>query len=193
VGLSSFSQHRFGLPTYEFLCGLLHHYEIELVHLNPNSILQIANFVHLCKAFLGVPPNFSLLKSYFLLKYQPSVDKRKVIGGVGLQMRPHSGFLDLQMKTSLKGWHKSWFYYKNHEPSLPPFVGRLPEFRGTWSKKPTAAELPIIATLGNRVNDLKNQGLIGVCVDAHWLLRRVMSWKKQVHHGWEYNVVHDPT
>jgi hypothetical protein len=28
---------------------------------------------------------FSLLKSYFLLKYQSSADKRKVIGGVGLQ------------------------------------------------------------------------------------------------------------
>jgi hypothetical protein len=73
--LSSFFQRGFGLPTCEFLRGLLHHYEIELVHLNPNSILQIAIFVHRCEAFLGVTPNFSLFKSYFLLKYQPSADK----------------------------------------------------------------------------------------------------------------------
>jgi hypothetical protein len=39
VVLSSFFQHRFGLPTCEFLRGLHHHYQIELVHLNPNSIL----------------------------------------------------------------------------------------------------------------------------------------------------------
>jgi hypothetical protein len=32
-------QRGFGLPTYEFLHGLLHHYQIELIHLNPNSIL----------------------------------------------------------------------------------------------------------------------------------------------------------
>jgi hypothetical protein len=107
---------------------------------------------------------FFLVQKFFLLKYQPSVDKWKVIGGVGLQTCPHSGFLDLSMKTSHKGWHKSWFYCENHEPSLPPFVGRLHEFRGTWSEEPTPAELPIVAALGNRVNNLKNPGLTGVCV-----------------------------
>jgi hypothetical protein len=101
--LSSFFQDGFDLLTCEFLRGLLYHYEIELVHLNPNSILQIAIFLHLCEAFLSVPPNFPLLKSYFLLKYQPNSDKRMVIDSVGLQMRPSSDFLDLPMKTSLKG------------------------------------------------------------------------------------------
>jgi hypothetical protein len=62
--LTSFFQHRFGLPTCEFLCGLLHHYKSELVHLNPNSILQITVFIHLYN------------------------------------------FLDLPLKSSLKGWHK---------------------------------------------------------------------------------------
>jgi hypothetical protein len=90
-----------------------------------------------------------------------------VIGGVGLQTRPRSGFLDLPMKTSLKGWHKSWFYYENLVSSLPPFIGRLPEFNGTWSEEPIAAEHPIIEALGNRVNDLKNQGLTGVYMAAH--------------------------
>jgi hypothetical protein len=131
VVLSSFFQCGFGLPTCEFLRSLLHHYEIELVYLNPNSILQIAIFVHLCEAFLGVPSNFSLLKRYFLLKYQLSSDKWKVIGGISLQTCPISSFLDLPMKTSLKGWHKSWFYCENYEPSLPPFIGRLPEFSDT--------------------------------------------------------------
>jgi hypothetical protein len=64
------------LTTSEFLRDLLQHYEIKLVHLNPNSILQIAVFVHLCEAFLGVPPNFALFKSYFLLKYQPNAEKK---------------------------------------------------------------------------------------------------------------------
>jgi hypothetical protein len=191
--LSSFFQHGFGLPTYKFLRGLLHNYEIELVRLNPNSILQIVVFVHLYKVFLDVPPNFPLFKIFFLLKYQPSADKRKVIGGVGLQTHPHSGFLDLPMKTSLKGWHKSWFYCENHEPGLPPFVSRLLEFSGTWTEEPTRAEIPIIAALGNHVNNFKNQGLTGVCMTANWLAHRVMPLKKQVHPGWEYNRSNDPT
>ena len=63
VVLSSFFPCGFGLPTYEFLHDLLHHYQIELVHLNPNSNLQIAIFVHLCEAFLAMPPNFPLFKA----------------------------------------------------------------------------------------------------------------------------------
>jgi hypothetical protein len=86
VVMSSFFQYGFGLPTYEFLYSLLHHYQIELVHLNPNSILQIDVFVHLC---------------------QPGIDNRKIIGGVGIRTHPRSTFLNLSMKTSLKEWLKS--------------------------------------------------------------------------------------
>jgi hypothetical protein len=131
VVFSSFFQHGFSLPACDFLCGLLDHYKIELVHLNPNSILQIVVFVHLCEAFLGISHNFPLLKNNLFLKYQLSAANQKVIGGVGLQTRPRAGFLELPMKTSLRGWHRTWFYYENHEPVLPLFVGRLAEFQGT--------------------------------------------------------------
>jgi hypothetical protein len=40
--------------------GLLDFYELNLTHLNPNSILQIAISVHLCEAFLGILPHFEL-------------------------------------------------------------------------------------------------------------------------------------
>jgi hypothetical protein len=110
----------FGLPTCGFFRGLLDHYKIELVHLKINSILQIVIFVHLYEAFLGIPPNFPLFKNYLFLKYQPSAANHMVIGGVSLQTHPLTGFLDLPMKTSLQGWHGTWFYYENHEPSLPP-------------------------------------------------------------------------
>jgi hypothetical protein len=39
VVFSSFFQRGFGLPACDFFRGLLDHYKIELVHLNPNSIL----------------------------------------------------------------------------------------------------------------------------------------------------------
>jgi hypothetical protein len=70
VVFSSSFQCRFSLSACDFFHGLLDHYQIELVHLNPNSILQIAIFVHLYEAFLGIPPNFPLFKNYFFLKYQ---------------------------------------------------------------------------------------------------------------------------
>jgi hypothetical protein len=171
VVFSSFFQRGFSLSAYNFFCGFPDHYQIKLVHLNPNSILQIAIFVHLCEAFLGIPTNFPLFKNYFFLKYQPSATNRKVIGGVGLQTRHHVLFLDLPMKTSHCGWHETWFYYENHEPSLPPFVGGLPEFQGSWSEEPTPLELPYIMALTNKINLLKEHGLTRVCVPTHWLAR----------------------
>jgi hypothetical protein len=193
VVFSSFFQCGFSLPTCDFLRGLLDHYQIELIHLNPNSILQIVVFIHLCEAFLGISPNFPLFKIYFFLKYQLSAADRKVIRGVGLQTRPPASLLDIPLKTSLQGWHGTWFYCENHKPSLPPFVGRLPEFHGTWSEEPTPLELPQVAALTNKVNSLKEKGLTRVCVAAHWLARQVQSLKKQVHLGWEYNRSHDLT
>jgi hypothetical protein len=193
VVFSSFFQRGFGLPTYDFLCRLLDHYQIELVHLNPNSILHIAIFVHLCESFLGIPPNFSLFKNYFFLKYHPSVANCKVIGGVGLQTCPRAGFFDLLMKTSLQGWHMTWFYCENHEPNLPSFIGHLPEFQGSWSEEPTLLELPHVAALTNKINLLKEHHLTGVCMAAHWLACRAIPLKKPVHPGWEYSGVKDPT
>jgi hypothetical protein len=82
VVFSSIFQRGFRLPAYDFFRVLLDHYHIELVHLNPNSILQIVIFIHLCEAFLGIPLNFPLFKNYFFLKYQLSAAKCKVIRGV---------------------------------------------------------------------------------------------------------------
>jgi hypothetical protein len=74
---TSFFQYGFGLSVCDFIRDLLDHYQIELIHLNPNSILQIVVFVHLCEAYLGIAPNFPLFKNYFFLKYKPSTANQK--------------------------------------------------------------------------------------------------------------------
>jgi hypothetical protein len=53
VVFASFFQRWFGLPVCDFLCGLLDHYQIETVHLNPNSILHITILSTSVKPFLG--------------------------------------------------------------------------------------------------------------------------------------------
>lgn len=40
--------------------GLADYYKIKLIHLNPNSILHITIFTHLCEAFMGIHPSFPL-------------------------------------------------------------------------------------------------------------------------------------
>jgi hypothetical protein len=54
--------HDLALPVSPFFRGLLDFYHLNLTHLNPNSILQVSVFVHLCGAFLGILPHFGLWK-----------------------------------------------------------------------------------------------------------------------------------
>jgi hypothetical protein len=59
------------LPISPFFRGLLDFYNLNLTHMNPNSILQISVFVHLCEAYLGILPHFGLWK--YLYHYRPGM------------------------------------------------------------------------------------------------------------------------
>jgi hypothetical protein len=49
-------------PISLFFRSHLDFYYLNLTHLNPNSILQVSVFVHLCEAYLGILPHFGLWK-----------------------------------------------------------------------------------------------------------------------------------
>jgi hypothetical protein len=53
------------LPVSPFLCGLLDFYSLNLTDLNPNSVIQIAVFVHLCEAFLRFFLHFGVWKCLY--------------------------------------------------------------------------------------------------------------------------------
>jgi hypothetical protein len=61
-------------------------------------------------------------------------------------------------------------YWENHEPNLPLFVGRLPEYNTTWVEESTASKIPLVTALANRVSELKELSLTKVSVAANWLV-----------------------
>nr|ABA99510.1 retrotransposon protein, putative, unclassified [Oryza sativa Japonica Group] len=71
----------FSVPTSRFFRGILNFYGISLHHLNPNSIVHIANFIHAYEVFLGIRPHFALFRRIFFLKPQPNKSKPCVVGG----------------------------------------------------------------------------------------------------------------
>lgn len=75
------------LPASEFLHRFLDYFGIVLSHLTPISILHLSVLVHLCEAFLGIPPSITLFRYFFQLKLQPSASNVSVIGGCGIQFR----------------------------------------------------------------------------------------------------------
>lgn len=52
-----FYKRGFGFPLHPFVWGLLFSYGLEIHNLHPNSMLHMACFITLCKAFLGINPH----------------------------------------------------------------------------------------------------------------------------------------
>ena len=84
VAFTSLFYQGFSLPTSSFFHGHLYFYGIELVNLNPNSILQIFAFIHLYEVFLSVRPHFALFRHLFALKVTQKGGQTSVVGGAGL-------------------------------------------------------------------------------------------------------------
>ena len=52
----------------DFLCAFLGHYQIHLLHVQPNSILLRSIFSYLYEAFLGVMPSVALFRTFYSLR-----------------------------------------------------------------------------------------------------------------------------
>jgi hypothetical protein len=66
------------LPISPFFLLLLEEFGLQLQHLTPHSVLQVAIFVHLCEMFVGVAPYTSLFHHFFVL-----VKSRKTRDDIG--------------------------------------------------------------------------------------------------------------
>ena len=65
VSFVSSHERGFALPANRFFRGLLHEYGIQLHHLNPNGIQDIAPFIAICEGYLRIPPHFDLWRHFF--------------------------------------------------------------------------------------------------------------------------------
>jgi len=88
---------------------------------DPNSILYISIFVHLCEAFLGIEPHFDLFQYFFHLKPQLSDSKIDIVGGAGVQFwqgkKPK--YIPYELSEKVIDWKEMWFYIRNLSSSLP--------------------------------------------------------------------------
>jgi hypothetical protein len=92
------------LPISPFFRGLLDFYNLNLTHLNPNSIVQISIFVHLCEAYLGILPHFGLWKYLYHCRPGMAGGQHQLVGGASLEMRRRrkQNTLTSRLRTTLK-------------------------------------------------------------------------------------------
>jgi hypothetical protein len=101
VVFTSFFEHGFNLPAGDFFRGLLYYYQLELVHLIPNSITIVSTFIHFCEAYLGISPRFLLWRYFFCVK---STGKAE--------------WIDTDLPDNTAGWRSEWFYIADRLPRL---------------------------------------------------------------------------
>ena len=65
VSFTPFHECGLMVPPRPFFRGLLHHYQMELQHLNPNGIQHITAFITMCEGYLGIQPHFELWRYFF--------------------------------------------------------------------------------------------------------------------------------
>jgi hypothetical protein len=119
------------LPVSPFFRGLLDFDNLNLTHLNPNSILQVSIFIHLCEAYLRILPHFGLWKYLYHCRPRMAGGQHQLVGGASLELcrGRKLEYLDIPLKDSIKGWRLEWFIVENHCVSLPPRSGRQPDVR----------------------------------------------------------------
>jgi hypothetical protein len=184
------------LPISPFFRGLLDFYHLNLTHLNPNSILQVSVFVHLCEAFLGILPHFGLWK--YLYHCQPGMagGQHQLVGGASLEMRRgrKTDYLDIPLKDSIKGWRLEWFIVENHGNSLPPRSGRQPDVRTpSWTESPTDLEVAEAGALLAEVGLLKERGLTAEAVVADFIFKNIQPLKDRAYPTYLYRGLADLT
>nr|CAE75989.1 B1160F02.20 [Oryza sativa Japonica Group] len=194
VVFSHFFYGGFSLSTSSFFRGILDFYVISLDHLNPSSIVHIANFIHACESFLGIRPHFALFCRIFFLKPQPNKSKPCVVGGAGFQQRGtlSQKYFSMPFKTSNKGWHTNWFYVQNPEPALPGYSCLLPVYRDTWNSLPMGEEAAQALDLLDCMLKLKEQSLQGEQITRHFIKTRLAPIKERSRTAFEFDGKHDP-
>jgi hypothetical protein len=185
-----------GLPVSPFFRGLLDYYSLNLTHLNPNSVLQIAIFVHLCEAFLRISPHFGLWRYLYHCKLGMASGQHQVVGGASLELRRGRKveYLDIPLKDSIKGWRLEWFTMENHNNSLPPRSGRQPDVRvPSWIEGPTNSEVTEARVLLAEIANLKDRGLTAEAVVIDFVFKNIQPLKDKVHPAYVYTGVREPS
>jgi hypothetical protein len=77
ISFMTFHEHGFSVPARQYIREFLYEYGLQLLHLNPNSIQQMAAFKVLCKRYLGIRAHWHLFNYFFMFACLKDGSKRR--------------------------------------------------------------------------------------------------------------------
>ena len=153
-------------------------YGVQLHHLNPNGIQDIAIFVAMCQGYFRIPPHFDLWKFFFSVSMQTSRGEPGPIGCAGIHLRSDKAeeFIGLKLSRSNRGWQRGWFYLRN-DPAygVPEYNGNVvfEERPGSWHWGVPSGEVPRLRPLIDAVARLIQEGVSGMGIAGNYHARGV--------------------
>jgi hypothetical protein len=161
------------LPIFPFFLLLLEEFGLQLPHLTPHSILQVAIFVHFCEMFVGVAACTSLFRQFFVLVR--SGKGKDHLEAYYFQTRPYPTvtYIASLGGTRWENWRNDWVIASaevNNRLALPSDEPRLD--RKQWRVKPCL--VPEFGPVLDRIKELAVGGLTSMHVLGDFLKRRVM-------------------
>jgi hypothetical protein len=144
ISFMAFHEHGFSVPARRFIRALLFEYALQLQHLNPNSVQQMAALEVLYEGHLGIDTHCHLFKYFFKFARLKDDLLPVTIGCANLRMKQGRGntYIPFSSTCSNNGWHKGWFYLKNDpDHALPEFTGfSIAKASQNWSDGPPTVE-----------------------------------------------------
>jgi hypothetical protein len=101
----AFHERGFSVPTGRFIRGVLFEYGLQLHHLNPNSIQQMAAFEAMCEGYLGISFHWHLSWYFFKFACLKEGSRAVTIGCANLRMKQGWGndYIPVSLTNSNSG------------------------------------------------------------------------------------------
>jgi hypothetical protein len=87
VSFVAFHERGFSVPAKQFIRGVLFEYGLQLQHLNPNNIQQMAAFEVMCEWYLGINDHWHLFRYFFMFACLKDGSRAATIGCANLRMK----------------------------------------------------------------------------------------------------------
>src|SRR5664279_5461715 len=96
-------------PFSPFFLAVLEHYQIQLLHLQPNSVVILAVFAFFCEAYLGVQPSVALFSCFYSLRTTTG-DQRSGCVSFHFSDAMASKIIPLEVRKKVEDLRKRWVY-----------------------------------------------------------------------------------
>jgi hypothetical protein len=166
------------LTISPFFLLLLEEFRLQLQHLTPHSILQVAIFVHLCEMFVGVGACTSLFRHIFMLVR--SGKGKDHLGAYYFQMRsdPTVAYIATLGSARWENRRNDWVIVSAEANDCLALLNDGPRLdQKQWRAKPSL--VPEFEPVLDRIKELAAGGLTSMHMVRDFLKHRVMPLQER--------------